>query len=113
MDDLVDPDTSLHPENLAHNERTLHYIRSTIASISGAVAGILGLTSYLGFLFYLLTSIWAACVLAICNTALKPRMYFKNGVIETATQGLINNALSYTLFWTLFYGLVHVYERTQ
>lgn len=63
MNDYTDPDKSLHPDNVAHNEKTLNYIRSStssafqqkkllhanfgsslsaIAGISGAVAGILG-----------------------------------------------------------------------
>ncbi|KAL7008882.1 hypothetical protein EMMF5_001629 [Cystobasidiomycetes sp. EMM_F5] len=114
-DALLDPAKALHPENVAHNARALNYIRSTIASIAGAVAGILGvrvarryserqtyrlglqLTSLSGFGFYLLTSIMAACVIYVCNAELKPAKYFYNGFLETATQGLLGNLLSYTL----------------
>ncbi|KAK9896026.1 DUF786-domain-containing protein [Cystobasidium minutum MCA 4210] len=110
MDSDVDPLTSLHPENMQHNARSLNYVRSSISIISGILAGVIGLTSYSGFVFYLLTSILAGLVVNVCNTALRPKQYFKNGYLETATQGLAGNLMAYLLFWTLFYGLVHVYE---
>jgi len=110
FDDSVDPAKALHPENTQHNARSLNYVRSTLASIAGATAGVLGLTSYSGFMFYFLSSLFAAIVVNLCNTGLSPSKYFRQGFWETASQGLIGNLMSYTLFWTLLYGLVHVYE---
>merc|ERR1711939_85747 len=109
IDDYADPDKAHHPENVAHNTKSLNYVRSTLACISGAIAGILGLTSYTGFAFYFITSLWVGGIVAAYNTGFKPGQYFKQGLLETSTQDLIGNSLSYTLFWTLFFGLVHVY----
>merc|ERR1712087_273956 len=108
MDKDVDPRSTLHPENMQHNARSLNYVRSSISIISGVLAGVLGLTSYSGFLFYLFTSVFAGLTVNLCNAGLRPSHYVKNGTIETATQGLAGNLMAYLLFWTLFYGLVHV-----
>lgn len=85
------------------------------------------LTSFYGFGFYFCSSLFAALVVYICNVGLTPRKYFKNGFVETATQGLLGNMMSFTLcmsdtrrlmtrsdeahpVWTMFYGLVHIFE---
>jgi len=100
----------LYPENVAFNSKQLYYIRSTVASISGAIAGVLGLTNLTGFAFYFLTSAVVGLVIVIANGKREPSLYFKNGAWEAATAGLGDNALGYILWWTLFYGVVHIYE---
>lgn len=68
-----------------------------ISIISGALAGVLGLTSYSGFAFYLLTSVFAGLTVNLCNASLKPANYFRHGFMETATQGLTGNLMAYLL----------------
>ncbi|KFX88406.1 hypothetical protein V495_03940 [Pseudogymnoascus sp. VKM F-4514 (FW-929)] len=53
----------LVPDSIVHNTKTLANLHNLIASLLGIAAGILGLESYPGFLFYaLLTFITSALV---------------------------------------------------
>lgn len=61
------------------------------------LAGVLGLTSYSGFAFYLVTSVFAGLTVNLCNASLKPANYFRNGFVETASQGLAGNLMAYLL----------------
>jgi hypothetical protein len=47
----------LVPESIQHNSKTLYNLQSLTASLFGVSAGILGLESYSGFLFYLAFSL--------------------------------------------------------
>lgn len=78
-------------------------------------AGILGLESYAGFLFYLafslLTSLLFYAVrvapssLAEGKPVFDTGRYFR-GSFEFWTGGLLNGLAGFVLTWTLFYGLV-------
>ncbi|KAI8826740.1 Rab5-interacting protein-domain-containing protein [Fimicolochytrium jonesii] len=97
------------PVALRSNISTLQYARSSLAFLSGAAAGILGLQGWLhGFLFY-----------AACSLIMSISLWVKSGFAPTKffptaeavwTSEVAGNAFSYLLFWTLAYGLVHVYD---
>ncbi|GAA94151.1 hypothetical protein E5Q_00799 [Mixia osmundae IAM 14324] len=107
----LDPyEQSLCPENRQYNARSIYYIKSTMASISGATAGLLGLTNLSGFAFYIMSSMSVAGLVYLITTEQQPRKYIKGGLPELLLSGLLDNALSFILFWTLFYGLVHIYD---
>ena len=65
------------------NAAILDYCRTSVSALSGATAGILGLTGLHGFIFYFLASV----LLSV----------------------LIGGLFTYVLFWTFLYGMVHVY----
>jgi hypothetical protein len=89
-----------------NNLKSLDYIRATLAIASGAAAGILGLSSQYGFLFYLGTSAISSLVLLI-KMKFDPFKYFTStGFLN----GILGNLSSFVLFWVLFYGIVYVYE---
>lgn len=73
--------TQLQPfylENIAHNQRQITYIRSVALALSGSVAGILGLTSYAGLLFFLASTITVnLLILAVCCKG-SPHAYLLN-----------------------------------
>ncbi|KAH6619700.1 Rab5-interacting protein-domain-containing protein [Chaetomium sp. MPI-SDFR-AT-0129] len=102
-------------ESLVHNTRTLYNLQSLTASLFGVSAGILGLESYAGFLFYLVFSLLAATLvyaLRVAPTSLaagKPLLdtsrYFR-GAYDVWAGGLMNGFAGFVLTWTLFYGLV-------
>ena len=62
-------------------------------------AGVLGLTGLSGFVFYVM-----------CSACLSALLYGKYRNAQSLHEGVVGNVLSFVLFWTLFYGLVHVYE---
>uniref|UniRef100_A0A023G085 ER membrane protein complex subunit 6 n=5 Tax=Ixodidae TaxID=6939 RepID=A0A023G085_AMBPA len=92
---------------MRHNGAVLEYCRTSLAALSGCTAGILGLTGLWGFLFYFATALalWLMLVLRTMNTwhrFLRSRTTF-------LTTGLFGGLFTYVLFWTFFYGIVHVY----
>ncbi|KAK4111764.1 hypothetical protein N656DRAFT_710539 [Canariomyces notabilis] len=96
-------------ESLVHNSRTLQNLQSLTASLFGVSAGILGLESYDGFLFYLAFSLLTSALFYLVRVAPSsltagPR-YFR-GPFEFWAGGLMNGLAGFILTWTLFYGLV-------
>ncbi|OBT62993.1 hypothetical protein VE03_07628 [Pseudogymnoascus sp. 23342-1-I1] len=91
--------------------QTLANLHNLTASLLGIAAGILGLESYPGFLFYaLLTFLTSALVYVfrVRSTAaaeLDTTRYFISGW-TLWTGGLIDGLSGFVLTWTLVYGLV-------
>ena len=93
-------------------------------------SGILGLTAIQGFLFYTVFSAYLSVLLAIkyhhpmpekriassstSSTSNSTRRQHTGKYVEGwgawMLDGVLGNGLSFVLFWTLFYGLVHVYD---
>jgi hypothetical protein len=95
--------------HVMYNGRQLQYIRSCFAAIAGSAAGILGLTNLNGFLFYALC--WTILSgLLLMTRAQRVKKYFINGYKDIVLDGALNALLSYILFHTLLYGLVHLYQ---
>ncbi|KAH6845344.1 Rab5-interacting protein-domain-containing protein [Chaetomium sp. MPI-CAGE-AT-0009] len=102
-------------ESLVHNSRTLYNLQSLTASLFGVSAGILGLESYAGFVFYVALSLVTAGLfyaVRVAPTSLasgKPPLdtsrYFR-GAYDFWAGGLMNGFAGFVLTWTLFYGLV-------
>jgi ER membrane protein complex subunit 6 len=92
--------------------QTLTTLRNLTASLFGVGAGILGLESYPGFLFYLAFSLLTSALVYIFRvrpTAIPGgagmKTYFR-GSMELWTGGLLEGLSGFVLTWTLFYGLV-------
>jgi len=92
---------------MRHNGAVLEYVRTSVSVLSGCSAGILGLTSLYGFLFYFVVALvlWAMLVARNMTTWEK----FLRSRTTFLTQGLFNGLFTYILFWTFSYGMVHVY----
>jgi hypothetical protein len=103
------------PESMMHNTRSLSNLNSLTAALLGVSAGILGLESYSGFLFYLIFSIITGVLFYLVKVApsstregrslFDTGRYFR-GALDFWTSGLLNGLSGYILTWTLFYGLV-------
>jgi ER membrane protein complex subunit 6 len=52
----VPPVLSINSRNVMHNSKSLNFSRTSMSVLAGGVAGILGLTSLVGFLFYFVIS---------------------------------------------------------
>ncbi|KAI9228212.1 MAG: transmembrane protein 93 [Piptocephalis tieghemiana] len=95
--------------HLASNSQTLDRTRSFFSFASGAAAGILGLRSANGFYFFALTYLLHTTGLHLLHAKGKPSLYFRSSK-DLLLEGLPSALLSYVLFWTLLYGIVHVYD---
>ncbi|GAA6064653.1 hypothetical protein JCM10212_005239 [Sporobolomyces blumeae] len=98
----------VYPLNLAHNARSLYYVKSTTACLAGTVAGILGLTNYVGFAWFFLTALASGALFALAKQP--KRVDYFTSPTEPWIGGILENLFSYVLFWTLFYSLVYIYD---
>ncbi|KAI0203831.1 Rab5-interacting protein-domain-containing protein [Astrocystis sublimbata] len=95
--------------------QALSNLQNLTASIFGAAAGILGLESYSGFLFYFIFTLLTTALfyfIRVAPTSLKAgnamfdtSRYYRSS-FEFWSGGLLGGMAGYILTWTLFYGLV-------
>lgn len=82
--------------------------RVASAIIAGCVAGIMGMEGLSGFLLFLVSCLVTSAMLCARMGSLGMLDYFaKPHAIWTA--GLTDGLMSYILFWTLFFDLVHIF----
>ena len=92
---------------IRQNHMILEYCRTSMSALAGCTAGILGLTAWYGFAFYIIT-----CVLLWVMILMKAgpswnKFFRERTPILTGT--LTGGIGTYILFWTFIYGMVHVY----
>ncbi|SPN97058.1 related to ER membrane protein complex subunit 6 [Cephalotrichum gorgonifer] len=102
-------------ESVVHNTKTLSNLQSITASLFGVTAGILGLESTPGFLFYLLFSAITILLFHAFRVAPESRAaglgffdtssYFR-GAFSFWGSGFTAGLPGFVLTWTLFYNLV-------
>jgi hypothetical protein len=92
----------LHPPNIIHNQ-ALYNVRFINACFAGAVAGIVGLEKWMGFLFFALSTLLGASIIYLVNCKRNPRKYLPGGYWELINPGQ-ENLFSFILVWTLAYG---------
>lgn len=101
----------LYPPNVQFNASRVYTLKFISSSLAGAVAGTLGLESWLGFgLFILSTLFTSACLYVKCKG--KPSKYIQGGLWEMVNPGQ-ENMFSFLLVWTLFYGASRVVRLTR
>ena len=95
--------------NIQSNARTIQWIRSFMSLTGGTMMGILGFTGLQGFIgFLILHVVVSTAIVAKASFSLTdyvPGSKLPNFLIE----GLTGELMSFLMFWTMFYGLVHVY----
>ena len=89
------------------NENSLEQCRTSVSALSGCVAGILGLTSYKGFLFYGVSMLLLSIILFGFIRHEHRKLF--SSLKHVFTNGFFNGLLTYVLFWTFLYGMIHVY----
>ncbi|KAJ7494634.1 hypothetical protein B0H11DRAFT_2227433 [Mycena galericulata] len=98
----------IYPQNVLFNS-SLTTVKFLAACFAGAVAGILGLQNWSGFALFLASTLFTSLCIHTINCRGHPAKYIPDG-----WTGLINpgqeNASTFILVWTLFYGIVHVYD---
>ncbi|XP_077217160.1 uncharacterized protein LOC143851571 isoform X2 [Tasmannia lanceolata] len=94
-------------ENLQNNMKVIYYSRTFLSIIGGVVAGILGLTGLMGFVFYFL-------VMAITSLGLASKAKFSihsyfDSWNRIVLDGFLGGLMSFVLFWTFAYDIVHIF----
>lgn len=89
------------------NAAIIDYCRTSGAAISGATAGILGLTGLNGFAFFVIFSVVLSLMLALKAGPSWNKFFTSRRQIWF--DGMIGGLFTYVLLWTFLYGMVHVY----
>ena len=81
-------------------------LRNLTASLFGVAAGVLGLESYSGFLFYLIGTLLVSTLMFFSLAGGQPARYFQSPAVDLWWSDVFGGLSSYVLTWTLFFGLV-------
>ena len=108
MDDETEDKKMLNREAMMHNMSAIDGCRSYLTIFAGVGAGILGLTSVRGALGFMAS--YVAISLALLVAMKGDSMVYTNEAIPNHVIGGVGKyGLSFVLFWTLSYALVHIY----
>mmetsp|Transcript_17229 Transcript_17229/g.29217 ORF Transcript_17229/g.29217 Transcript_17229/m.29217 type:complete len:124 (-) Transcript_17229:768-1139(-) len=110
--DATDPNSSkevVDPIVLNLNLQRIDKIRTFMGIIAGCVAGILGLTGLEGLVCFVVLHLTVLIVVAAFKMSFNLNLHIRQSWIGYITSNLQQSALSFMLFWTLFYGLVYLY----
>ena len=94
-------------ERIGYNARILNYCRVFVAIIAGCAAGIMGITGLSGFAVFLISTLLLSVGLYL-KVGCEPKPFFKKPE-DLWFEGITSASMSYILFWTLFYDIVHIY----
>ena len=97
---------------IAHNAQIFSFCRTIASAAGGCAAGIIGLTNLNGCYFYLLVHLITSAVIQLkieSTTDKKSKTKIVKSKGEIWYENLFGGATTYILFWTLVYGIVHVY----
>ena len=89
------------------NSAIIGYCRTSGAVISGAAAGVLGLTGLYGFGFFVFFSVLLSVTLSM-KAGTEWNKYFTTRR-QLWLDGVVGGLFTYILVWTFLYGMVHVY----
>jgi ER membrane protein complex subunit 6 len=95
-------------ELLMKNNMGIDNFQTVIYIAGGVISGILGLTGLSGLALYLAVTVVTSLALVV-KMKLQIAKFTDASLLGLATKGLMNYALSFVLFWTLSYALVHIY----
>merc|ERR1711963_1094975 len=93
--------------SVRQNAAILEYCRTSMSALSGATAGIMGLTSLVGFVFYFISAFILSAFLTVKAGSRWNCFFITRRVLFI--NGLFGGLFTYILFWTFLYGMVHVY----
>lgn len=110
MEELQSKDVEFFSmENMKSNEKVVDFVYTSMCVIAGCIAGILGLTGLAGFAFLAVAYVATAVTVWVFKLQMRVSVYFNTSTLSFIFAGVFSQALSFILFWTLSYGLVHIY----
>mmetsp|Transcript_32925 Transcript_32925/g.93609 ORF Transcript_32925/g.93609 Transcript_32925/m.93609 type:complete len:124 (+) Transcript_32925:95-466(+) len=109
VEDTADEKDVIDVTSLRYNMERVDKIRSVMGIASGCVAGICGLTGLEGLACFVLLHVFVLTLVCGLKMDFKLHSYTRQNWWSYLTANLQQCALSFTLFWTLFYGLVYLY----
>lgn len=109
MADQAEPkNEKISMEQLMKNTQYIDKFQTVLYIAGGIISGVLGLTGLQGLLLYLLVAVVVILALLL-KMKFSVSRYTEATLVGITTNGLSSCAMSYVLFWTLAYALVHIY----
>eukprot|EP01114_Cavostelium_apophysatum_P007136 TRINITY_DN1889_c0_g1_i1.p1 TRINITY_DN1889_c0_g1~~TRINITY_DN1889_c0_g1_i1.p1 ORF type:complete len:113 (+),score=7.21 TRINITY_DN1889_c0_g1_i1:109-447(+) len=102
------PPISYVPAEIAYNANILYFCRILTSTVAGCLIGVLGITGVYGFLMYFVNFFIISGLIYVLKVNQNTDPYF----ISKSTlfwDGIFHGMLTYIMFWTLFYDIVHIY----
>jgi ER membrane protein complex subunit 6 len=93
--------------SIRYNDYLLDYCQTSVSALSGCAAGIMGLTGFYGFGFYLICSLILSMIIFVTIGKNIDKYFISKQNIVTGT--LWSGIQTFLLFWTFMFGMVHVY----
>ena len=93
---------------MAHNLNAVDGCRSYLTLFGAVGAGVVGATGLRGLLFFVGTYVLGSIAL-LTRMRCNPVDYTSENLTKFVIMGAPGYALSFVLFWTLAYALVHIY----
>ncbi|KAL3505602.1 hypothetical protein ACH5RR_030984 [Cinchona calisaya] len=98
---------SYNAENMQSNMKVIYYSRTFMSIIGGVIAGILGFTGLMGFVFYFLVMAITSAGIA-AKAGFSVHLYFDSWNL-IILDGFLGGLMSFVLFWTFAYDIVHIF----
>ncbi|KIY68418.1 hypothetical protein CYLTODRAFT_421642 [Cylindrobasidium torrendii FP15055 ss-10] len=95
----------IYAPNVQYNT-SLMTVKFIASCFAGAVAGVLGLENWSGFALFLVSTLFTSLCIHVINCKGSPSNYLPQGLSDLLNPGQ-DNAFTFVLVWTLFYGIVH------
>eukprot|EP01129_Flabellula_baltica_P003943 TRINITY_DN13685_c0_g1_i1.p1 TRINITY_DN13685_c0_g1~~TRINITY_DN13685_c0_g1_i1.p1 ORF type:complete len:122 (-),score=16.43 TRINITY_DN13685_c0_g1_i1:100-465(-) len=100
-------DESHFPEHIMFNGAQLSQCKMLMSLVGGCVAGILGFEGVLGFLFFVGVTLFGGFMIELA-AGFDLSQYFQ-GRRDVYQSGIAQCLLTYIMFWTLCFDIVHIY----
>jgi hypothetical protein len=95
-------------EQLMKNNQQIDKFQTVLYISGGIISGVLGLTGLKGLFLYIALAVVISIALLV-RSKFSLGKYTESSLLGLASNGLSNYAMSFVLFWTLAYALVHIY----
>lgn len=82
-------------------------VRFYSAILAGIIAGTLAFTGIIGFCFYIVNFIVASFFVYFYVNSQKGNFFSSS--LSLVSSGFFDHGMVYTVFWIMFYNLVHIY----
>ena len=97
-------------ESIAHNVQINSKTFTSLSILSGSIAGILGATDWIGFVWYCGTILVVGLVTVVFRCKNEPKRFAAESIGSAIFgQGFSGGFASFILFWTLFYNVCHLF----
>ena len=103
-------DKLVNPETASLNAQSIMFVRNVMGIASGVACGVLGLTSLYGLAFYLGAHVATALLLLEkMNFRVSEFVPGETSPLSFVFSGMGEQAMSFIMFWTLSFAVVHIY----